>query len=163
MLEKTSPDLVYKLFAVLGTLTVALAPYAAWQRLDAFETRATSLFEQHILAELDLQSLKQQFHALQRAVEAGRGDAGDEADYSPSQLRQMVEEAELLNRRIEESYTELQALEKAKRELTGDLKWLFMLTLLLTSAGMILAVFGLLGWFFHVRIFRERRAGERDS
>lgn len=162
---KICSDTVYKVCAILGTLVVVITPYLGWQQVLSFEDKATAVFEARILTSLDLKNLKSQFNSIKSVLESDARDPTDPdaPEYTPAQMQHLLDESETLNKRIEDTLARLKALDHNKSGLVADIKLLFASTLILTVIGMVVAIFGFIGWVFHLRIFEERRRAPRSE
>jgi len=165
MPAKLTTQVVYKILAVSGLLIVALTPYLGWKYFVALESRATSVFEQSIFSRLDLESTQQQYQSLENAIAASRQnpDHPDAVDYSASELKILQDELNTINARLNRLTDDLNTLEAVKQSLIKDAKLALGYMFALMSVAMLLASLGILGWYFHVRIYRERRNAPRQE
>ena len=160
MLEKLTTQTAYKILAVSGLLIVALAPYVGWKYLASLESEAISVFESSILNRLDLESTQQQRLSLENAIAISRQqpDHPDAVDYSAAELKLLQAESDNLSARIKLLTDEHSELEVAKQSLINTTRIAFVTIFAVMLIAMLLTFLGVLGWYFHVRIYQERRS-----
>ena len=160
MLEKLATQFAYKIFALSGLLIALLTPYFGWQYTKKLETKAVLIFEQVILTQLDLESLHQQYQSIQKAISASRGEANDvnSVDYSESELEHLQAESQHINAQIEALAIDAGTMKAAKKAIITEVKLAFIIIFFVMLVSTLAAAFGLLGWYFHIRIYRERRS-----
>ena len=165
MFDRLTTQTAYKTFAFLGLTIVVLSPYLAWQYISGIEPEATTIFEQSILNRLDLESTQLHFLSIKNAIAANRHkpDDPDAISYSASEVEHLQAEAINLSNQIEQLTIDGRTLMAAKKALVTDIKMAFAITLITMIVAMLLAVFGLLGWSFHIRIYQERRNEPRKE
>lgn len=155
-------QILYK-FSLLTGITVSLAtPFFGWSYVQQMERQATRLFEQTILAKLDLGSLQSQYQSLQQVT--GSNTASENPiEYSERQMKVLEAEALVVGSQVNKLQARLDTLEQAKTAITSKIKIAFITAVLLMSGGIVLTLAGFLGWYFHVQIFSERRSKPRAA
>lgn len=163
MLDKLTTQTAYKIIALTGIFLVVLSPYVAWKFFADLEHEAVTLFEQSILSRLDRESTQLHYRSVQKAIEVSRHESDDpeSVDYSDSEIERLHEEAANLTRQIAQLAVEAGTLRSAKQALMLKVKLALSITFLAMLTAMLLAVFGLMGWTFHIRIFQERRGSSQ--
>lgn len=157
-------ETVYKLCALAGLALVALTPYLAWQTLSDYEQRAVEVFKHGILTELDLQSLYRQMQALEQSIRLGRAPDSKEKTgrYSRTQMNTLQREIDILRGEVDNTAQELQQVNTAQQRLVDAVKRTLIIALIALSMGLMLAVLGFMAWYFHIRIFEDRRRTPRE-
>lgn len=160
MLEKLATQSAYKVFALTGLLLVVITPYVAWQYVTKLEDKAVSIFEQSILTRLDQESLQEQYQSIQNAISASldRTDSNEAVNYSASELEYLRAESYNLTTQIESLAIDAGTFAAAKKAIIKEIKIAFVLSFVIMLCSMLLAAFGFLGWYFHIRIYQERRS-----
>lgn len=166
MLDKLTTQTAYKIVALTGIFLVVLSPYIAWKFFVDLEYDAVTLFEQSILSRLDRESTQLHYRSVQKAIAVSRQESDDpeSVDYSDSEIDRLQEEAANLTRQIAQLTVDAGTLASAKQALILKIKIALAITFLVMLTAMLLAVFGLMGWTFHIRIYQERRgSGQRRA
>ncbi|MBN1377888.1 MAG: hypothetical protein JXA04_01480 [Gammaproteobacteria bacterium] len=159
MLEKITTQTTYKIFTAIGFIIVALTPWFGRGYVENIEQMAVAVFEQSILTRLDLESTQLQYQSIQNAITAShrQSDDPDAVDYTASQVEQLETEAANLNIQIKQLLIQADTLEATRKTIITEFKIALVFAFVLMLIAMLLASFGLLGWIYHVRVFRERR------
>lgn len=162
MLDKFASELTYKLLAATGILLILLLPYASWQYAKNLEQEVLPILQQQILVDLDLQSLKNQFDSLSTAIKSTESNNPDAVEYTVSELANLYAESESISAQIETLYMHKAEIQLSKHLLIKRAKWVFFVVVGSLMVAAVMTVLGCLGWFFHVRIYEERRGVPRN-
>ncbi len=160
MLEKLANQTAYKTCALAGSLVAILLPFFASQYISSLEEKAVSIFEQGILTKLDLESTQIQFKLINDAIAASQNDviAPNTVDYTESELEHLQAESLNLNSQIESLALSVGTIEATKKAIITEVKLTIFLSFLVMLISTLIAAFGYLGWYFHIRIYQERRS-----
>ncbi len=165
MLDKLTTHTAYKTCALIGSLIVILMPYVAWQYISDTEDRVLSVLEQDVLTKLDLESMKIQYQLIQNAISASQSNSNNPnaVDYSESELEHLQAESLNLRTQIESLALDLGTVEATKKAIIWEVKLIAGLCFIIMLLAMLIAAYGYLGWYFHIRIYQERRSEFGES
>lgn len=165
MFDKLTTQTTYKIILFIGLAIVAVSPFLAWKYISNLEQAAVTIFEQSILNRLDLESTQLHYQSVQNVIAASQKttDDPDAIDYSSSEMEHLQTEAVNLSDQIAQLKVDAGVLASAKTALITDIKIILVIIFIVMLVAMLLAAFGLLGWYFHIRIFQERRNESRQE
>ena len=160
MFEKLTTNTAYKTCALIGSLFVFLMPYFAWQYISDSEDRILSVLEQGVLTKLDLESMQIQYRLIQDAISASQSGSNDPnaVDYTESELEHLRAESLNLSTQIQTLALDLGTVEATKKAILSEVKLIAGLCFIVMLFAMLFAAYGYLGWYFHIRIYQERRS-----
>jgi hypothetical protein len=132
-----------------GTIAVAATLCLAWMQLQRIETRTFDILHRQILSELDLQSFHQQLQALETEERATAGE------YSPQQLEILQADMQVLGKEIQAATERLRRISLQRDEVAQNVVITLCLSLIALSAGIMLVIFGFIGWRYRIRVVEE--------
>lgn len=160
--RKLTSEMLYKISALAGITIVLLAGYAGWSNITQLEPRAVRIFEQRVLADLDVRSLNTQIKSIEYAISESRTDNPEHGlHYSESELQALEQEAVLLRGQLSEQLTAITTLETEKNSIIAEVRMILAASILALTVGMVFAIFGCIAWYFHIQILEDRRTRPR--
>jgi hypothetical protein len=162
MARSPGTQTIYKLSAFFGTAITLVVPFVSWTHITGLEPRAVQAFEQHILAELDMQSLNKQLGSIEYAIDQSKVGSEMAVNYSPAELATLAGEVESLRGQLEQRSLALGRLDREKNSIIAEIKLTVAATIVILAVGMVFAIFGFVAWYFHIQILEDRRATPRE-
>ncbi len=157
-------DIFYKLLVLASMLLMAINIYFTWQKLAIYPANLHENYQTMTLLELDLNSLNQEFNALQNTISsAPQQDESSSLHYTDAQLLKLINDAEQLHTIIAEKVAELQTTRVDQQNLLSATLFIIVLFIIISTISLTCMIIGGLGWYFHIKIFAERRQADRSS
>ena len=160
---------LYKVLAVSGILLIILVIAATWWRIQLFEENVSTVFEQIITTNLEMEGLQAEFLHIERVLQAVEENAQaenvtvDEVVYDSYGIDRLRNEKDSMLLHMSEKKLVLTELLDVKNHIMNEVRLLFVVALIFFLLATLMAVFGWFGWYFRVELFEDRRKVSRKE
>ncbi len=160
---------VYKLLAVSGVLLIILIVVVSWWRIQQFEQNVSTVFEQIITTNLEMDGLQTELIHIDRVLQATQQDTEaenvtvDDVVYNRYEIDRLRNEKDSMLLHMSDKKLVLSELLDVKTHIMNEVRLLFVVALIFLLLATLMAVFGWFGWYFKIELFEDRRKAKRQE
>ena len=156
----------YKICAAIGMLIILIDIGISWARIQAFENTVSTVFESMITTQMELDGLKNELIHIDKVLEIAATSINnnievDSVKYTAYEVERIKNEKSSIQLYVQEKELDILGMTSAKKNIMNEVRILFIASLMFLVIGTLLAVFGLIAWYFQIEFFEDRRKKAR--
>jgi len=158
----------YKAAAVLGVLVIIATIVLSWLRIEKFEHTVSEVFEEIITSNMEVDGLHTELGHIDKVLqsenhseEKKQGVTVDDVDYTAYEIERLRVEKSNILLHIKEKELDLVASLNVKNHIMNEVRLLFVTALAFLLLGTLMTAFGIIGWYFRIEMFEDRRKKPR--
>lgn len=159
---------LYKLCAVFGIMIVIAASLFSWTRLQSLESNVSASFEEMVTINLEVTGLKTELQHVERVLQAADSRGADKTNitvdditYSSYEIERLRAEKNAIILHVKEKELEVVSSSGIKTNVMNEVRLLFITSVVVFLIGALMTAFGVIGWYFKIEFFEDRRARSR--
>lgn len=160
---------LYKILATSGILLIVLVIVLTWWRIQQFEQNVSTVFEQIITANLEMDGLQTELLHIERVLQVAEQNTQaenvtvDDVVYDSYGIERLRNEKDTMLLHISDKKIVLLELLDVKNNIMNEVRLLFVIALIFLLLATLMAVFGWFGWYFRIELFEDRRKASRQD
>ncbi len=156
----------YKLLAIFGVLIMIAAILFSWMRLQHLEENVSAIFEEIVTANLEVTGLKTELRHINKVLQVAdhaekKNITVDDITYTAYEVERLRTEKDAILLHVKEKELDLITSSSIKKNVMNEVRLLFVAALVILLLGTLMTVFGLIGWYFKIELFEDRRRKPR--
>lgn len=158
----------YKAAAVCGVLIIIATLVLSWLRIENFERSVSEVFEEIITSNMEVDGLHTELGHIDKVLQAEshskdkkQGVTVDDVDYSGYEIERLRVEKSNILLYVKEKELDLVTSLNIKNHVMNEVRLLFITALTFLLLGTLMAAFGIIGWYFKIELFEDRRKKPR--
>lgn len=158
---RNSTGLLYKFILLLGVTTLAGTLIFASKEGSILQAKAGIIAISIAEKTRAVEGLLQQSELLDHEVNS-RPDQGPNA-HTNYENQKLLQELSTISTQIKTQQNVLQLLTQSKEAIQNEGHLIYGIAAAIVTVSLVLIVYGFLGWHYHLRIFKDRRATKRST
>lgn len=158
----------YKTIAIIGLLVIIATIVLSWVQIQKYETTVAGIFEEIVTANLEIEGLRIELDHIEKVLTAAeqlkndkQGVTADEVPYEAYEIERLRAEKDSILLHLKEKQLDLTASSNIKNNVMNEVRLLFISALFFLLMGTLMAALGVLGWYFKIEMFEDRRTKPR--
>ena len=156
----------YKLCSIFGLLIIIAAILLSWTRLQRLEENVSAIFEEMVTVNLEVTGLKTELQHIDKVLQAANpaeknNITVDDVPYTAYEIERLRPERNAILLHLKEKELDLVASSSIKKNVMNEVRLLFVTALIVLLFGTLMTAFGVIGWYFKIELFEDRRKRSR--
>ncbi|HEY9050848.1 MAG TPA: hypothetical protein VIQ03_04845 [Gammaproteobacteria bacterium] len=160
---------LYKVLAASGILLIVLVIVVTWWRIQQFEQNVSTVFEQIITTNLEMDGLQTELLHIERVLQVAEQNTQaenvtvDDVIYDSYGIERLRNEKDSMLLHMSDKKIVMLELLDVKNHIMNEVRLLFVIALIFLLLATLMAVFGWFGWYFRIELFEDRRKAKRQD
>lgn len=160
---------LYKILAASGVLLIVLIVAITWWRIQQFEQNVSTVFEQIITTNLEMDGLQAELLHIERVLQVVEQNTQaesvtvDDVVYDSYGIERLRNEKDSMLLHMSDKKIVMLELLDVKNHIMNEVRILFVIALIFLLLATLMAVFGWFGWYFRIELFEDRRKASRQD
>ncbi len=158
----------YKITAILGLLVIIATIVFSWIQIDKFEQNVSEVFEEIITSNMEVDGLNTELEHINKVLQAAnqlkdkkQAVTVDDVPYDAYEVERLRAEKNTITLYVKEKELDLATSSNIKNHVMNEVRLLFITALAFLLLGTLMTAFGIIGWYFKIELFEDRRKKPR--
>jgi hypothetical protein len=158
----------YKAIAILGLLVIISTIVLSWVQIEKFEQTVSDVFEEIITSNMEVDGLNIELQHINKVLQVANQNTDkkqavtvDDVPYEVYEIERLRAEKKSILLHTKEKELDLVTSSNIKNHVMNEVRLLFIAALAFLLLGTLLTAFGIIGWYFKIELFEDRRKKPR--